>query len=72
LVAVVIALVYLDRLIEKGGFTLTPANVHRALLTCFVVATKTWRDKPIPKSFMAKVDGISMQELNQFELDLCK
>lgn len=71
--SLVMSLIYIDRIHEADAtFQVTEQNVHRLFLTSFVVATKTWRDKPIPNVFFARVGGIPVKRLNSFEVELCK
>ncbi|GBG31900.1 Cyclin-U2-1 [Hondaea fermentalgiana] len=73
LVAAVVAVIFVDRLMQRHkDFRVCRSNVHRLFLTAVTLAAKTWRDKAIPNKFMAAVGGIPLQQLNTFELDFCK
>lgn len=68
---VVIALIYVDRLLAAdSNFTLTQRNVHRLLLTCLTVAEKYIVDTPYYNSCYATVGGVSLEELNSLEVGL--
>lgn len=68
--SLVMALVYIDRLIEKGAFMLTKHNAHRLLITCVLVAAKLFDDEYYSNAVFAKVGGVSVIELNKLELEL--
>jgi len=51
----VLALIYVDRLIQQGRFALTPLNVHRVLITAVMLAAKFFDDQYFNNLYYAKV-----------------
>jgi hypothetical protein len=69
--ALVVALVYMDRLIAADpNFAVTYRNVHRLLLTCATVAEKYYNDIYYCNTYYANVGGIGLPELNRLEVTL--
>ena len=68
----IIALVYLDRLIETRSVALTVLNVHRLIITSVLVAAKMYEDEYFNNSFYARLGGVSVAELNALELEFVK
>lgn len=65
----VLALIYIDRLIEENDFILSNLSVHRVVITSVMIAAKFFDDEYFNNSFYAKVGGIRCLELNQLEVD---
>eukprot|EP00465_Bigelowiella_longifila_P001814 CAMPEP_0185253778 /NCGR_PEP_ID=MMETSP1359-20130426/2380_1 /TAXON_ID=552665 /ORGANISM="Bigelowiella longifila, Strain CCMP242" /LENGTH=336 /DNA_ID=CAMNT_0027836199 /DNA_START=46 /DNA_END=1056 /DNA_ORIENTATION=- len=66
----ILALIYIDRLIQRNpSFLITSLNAHRLFVTAIVVAAKFSSDFFFKNSFYAKVGGISTPELNELELE---
>lgn len=53
-----LALIYVDRLIQQGRFALTPLNVHRVLITAVMLAAKFFDDQYFNNLYYAKVCDI--------------
>ncbi|CAN0419716.1 unnamed protein product, partial [Ectocarpus fasciculatus] len=68
----IVALVYLDRLIESRAVALTVLNVHRLIITSVLVAAKMYEDEYFNNSFYARLGGVSVAELNVLELEFIK
>ncbi|KAK6233126.1 hypothetical protein SCA6_003199 [Theobroma cacao] len=66
----VVALVYVDRFLERMGAHLTSLNVHRLLITSFMVAAKFIDDQCYNNAYYAKVGGVSTEEMNELEMKL--
>lgn len=49
----------------------TPKNMHRLVLAGLLVATKALEDLSYPHSRVAKVGGVSEQELSKLEISFC-
>ncbi|KAJ5286941.1 hypothetical protein N7478_002627 [Penicillium angulare] len=49
----------------------TPKNMHRLALAGLLVATKALEDLSFPHSRVAKVGGVSEQELSKLEISFC-
>lgn len=65
----VLALVYIDRLIQRDNFVLSHLNVHRVVITSIMVAAKFFDDLYFNNAFYARVGGIPTRELNDLEVD---
>ena len=64
----VYALVLLDRfLLMNGDINLTYINVHRLLLTAFVIGLKIYEDFVYSNPYYANVGGVDNQELFRME-----
>ncbi|KAJ5591739.1 uncharacterized protein N7459_002108 [Penicillium hispanicum] len=57
-------------LVEKV-LRVTPKNMHRLVLAGLSVATKALEDLSYPHSRVAKVGGVSEQELSKLEISFC-
>ncbi|OQE19039.1 hypothetical protein PENSTE_c016G04037 [Penicillium steckii] len=66
------ASVYINRMtmIEKM-FHVTPKNMHRLVLASLLVAIKALEDMGYPHTRIAKVGGVSEQELSKLEISFC-
>ena len=63
----VIALIYIDRLLENQNIILSKYNVFRILLTAVLLAIKYNEDEIYDNSFFAKIFGVTIKELNKLE-----
>ena len=63
------ALVYIDRLIQRNSITLTSLNVHRVLITAVMLAAKFFDDQYFNNAYYARVGGIPTTEINSLELE---
>lgn len=68
--SVIISLVYIDKLCEMTNVTLSSNNIHRLILTSFVIAVKFNEDDYYSNTYYAKVGGIPLQELNKLEYEM--
>jgi hypothetical protein len=68
----IVALIYIDRIIEKRNVILTQLNIHRLLLTCVLLAAKFFDDLFYNNAFYAKLGGITTNELNSLEIEMLK
>lgn len=67
----VCALVLLDRVLDNAGcFRLTPRNVHRLFFSCAVLATKYNEDRTWCNWDFARIGGIDLEDLNEYEMVL--
>lgn len=66
----IVALIYIDRLIEARKFTICSLNIHRLLITCVMVVIKFFEDEFFKNSFYAKLGGIPSWEINYLEIEL--
>jgi hypothetical protein len=57
-------------LVEKV-LRVTPKNMHRLVLAGLLVATKALEDLSFPHSRVAKVGGVTEQELSKLEISFC-
>jgi Cyclin len=65
----VLALVYIDRLIQKNTLLLTSLNVHRIIITSLMLAAKFFDDAYFNNAYYAKVGGVPTVEINALELE---
>ena len=65
----VVALIYIDRMIEMKNIILSHLNVHRIVVTSILVSAKFLDDFFYNNAFYAKLGGISVQEMNSLELE---
>ena len=70
--SVIIAMIYIDRLLEKpSGVRVTQFNIHRLCMAAVFVAAKYLEDDALPKGFLANVAGVSKKQLAQIETTFC-
>jgi hypothetical protein len=67
---VIVALVYIDRLISKKNFALTRLNVHRLVATAILLSKKYCEDSLTTNKYFAQVAGVSVSVLNNMERHL--
>jgi len=68
----VIALIYIDRLIENRNLELSILNIHRILITSIMIAAKYNDDILYNNTFYAKIGGLPVSELNALEVELLR
>ncbi|KAA3468679.1 cyclin-P3-1 [Gossypium australe] len=64
----VVAVIYIDRFLQRIGAYLTSLSVHRLLITSVMVAAKFMDDQHYNNAYYAKVGGISREEMNRLEM----
>lgn len=65
----VLALVFIDRLIQRNSLLLTSLNVHRIIITAVMLAAKFFDDAYFNNAYYAKVGGVPTSEVNALELE---
>jgi hypothetical protein len=65
----IVALIYIDRLIELRNIVLTSLNVHRIIITSILLASKTTDDNSFNNSYFAKLGGLPPKEMNILECE---
>lgn len=65
----VLALVYIDRLIQRNSILLCSLNIHRIIITSLMLAAKFFDDQYFNNAFYAKVGGVPCVEMNSLELE---
>eukprot|EP01105_Mastigella_eilhardi_P005520 TRINITY_DN17217_c0_g1_i1.p1 TRINITY_DN17217_c0_g1~~TRINITY_DN17217_c0_g1_i1.p1 ORF type:complete len:192 (+),score=52.87 TRINITY_DN17217_c0_g1_i1:57-632(+) len=66
--SLVACLVYVERLVERSPtFVLSEANVRVLCLTCLVLAMKFFEEACHCNRYLAKVGGVTTEELNKLE-----
>jgi len=65
-----IAVIFMDKAIESQGFVVNSRNIHKILLTCFLLATKLFEDNNYNNKYYSIVGGIPIQEMNSLECHL--
>lgn len=63
------ALIYIDRLIQRNNFLLTELNVHRVVITAILLAAKFFDDAYYNNAYYSKVGGVLSSEMNGLEVD---
>jgi len=65
----VLALIHIDRLIQRNNFLLTELNVHRVVITAVLLAAKFFDDAYYNNAYYAKVGGVLVSEMNGLEVE---
>lgn len=65
----ILALIYIDRLIQRNNFLLTEFNVHRVVITAILLGAKFFDDAYYNNAYYAKVGGVLVSEMNGLEVD---
>jgi len=65
----ILALIYIDRLIQRHNFVLTELNVHRVVITAVLLAAKFFDDAYYNNAYYAKVGGVLGSEMNGLEVE---
>lgn len=65
----ILALIYIDRLIQRNDFLLTELNVHRVAITSIMLAAKFFDDQYFNNAYYAKVGGVPSAEMNSLEVE---
>eukprot|EP01059_Diplonema_ambulator_P037200 TRINITY_DN96_c0_g7_i1.p1 TRINITY_DN96_c0_g7~~TRINITY_DN96_c0_g7_i1.p1 ORF type:complete len:184 (+),score=44.76 TRINITY_DN96_c0_g7_i1:62-553(+) len=65
--AIIISIIYMDRICVRTGIVITENNVHRLLLAGFIVAIKWSQDRVCTNTHYATVGGVDLKELNRLE-----
>jgi hypothetical protein len=69
---IVTGLVYLDKVIRKHALVVSMFNVHRLLITAFVLSVKYHCDQIYTNKHYAKVGGVQAKELAKLEFDFLR
>lgn len=64
---IIIAAIYVDRMLERTAKPLTLYNVHRILFGALICATKLREDAPFSNQHYADIGGVCLQEANRLE-----
>lgn len=59
------------QLVERSQIKVTRLNVHRLFLTALLLAIKSHEDYPVSHKFWGQVGGVSGEDLNRMERELC-
>jgi len=65
----ILALIYIDRLIQRNNFLLSELNVHRVVITSIMLAAKFFDDQYYNNAYYAKVGGVLVSEMNSLEVE---
>lgn len=65
----ILALIYIDRLIQRNNFNLSGLNVHRVVITAVLLAAKFFDDAYYNNAYYAKVGGVLVSEMNGLEVE---
>jgi len=64
----IVALIYIDRIVELKNFVISNLNVHRVIITAVLLASKYQDDFFYNNAYYAKLGGVSVVEMNSLEL----
>jgi len=68
--SLVLALVYIDRIIQGSqNFIVNSYSIHRLLITSVMLAAKFFDDQYYNNAYYAKVGGVSYSEMNALEVE---
>eukprot|EP00501_MAST-03F_sp_TOSAG23-6_P001671 GSMAST32.ASY1.ANO1.1741.1 assembled CDS len=65
----VLALVYIDRLIQRNNFIICSLNIHRVIITSVMLAAKFFDDHYYNNAYYAKIGGVPCDEMNSLEIE---
>ena len=68
----VLALIYIDRLIQSGTIPVNSFTIHRVIISSVVVAIKFFDDTFYLNNHYARIGGIETEELSFLELEFLK
>jgi hypothetical protein len=61
-------LIYIDRLCEINNFIINSFNVYKIIFSSLVIAIKYNEEEYFGNKYLAKVGGLSLNEMNLLEL----
>ena len=64
---IILILIYIDRICKMNHFTLTYYNIHKLILSAFVLAIKYNEENYYKMIYYAKLGGVSLSELKYLE-----
>ncbi len=70
--ALILAMVYVTKVMKSMNICLTERNVHRVYLVCLLIACKFIEDHFYTNSYYAKSGGVTLEELNRLEVQTLK
>jgi hypothetical protein len=65
----VLALIYIDRVIQRQNFVINSLNIHRIIITSVMLSAKFFDDHYFKNAFYAKVGGVPCAEMNSLEVE---
>ena len=65
----VLALIYIDRVIQRQDFVINSLNIHRIIITSVMLSAKFFDDHYFKNAFYAKVGGVPCSEINSLEVE---
>lgn len=68
----IIALVYIDRVVDSSHVIITEYNIHRLLFTSILCASKYNEDSVYDNTYYSEIAGVSIKELNSMEASLAE
>ena len=66
---IILILIYIDRLCHMNHFILTYYNIHKLILSAFILAIKYNEEIYYSMIYYSKIGGVSMIELNNLEFE---
>lgn len=67
--ALVLSIIYIDKMCEKQRYVLSQNNIHRLILASVLVSIKFNDDLNFNNTYYAKIGGVSVEVLNQLEYE---
>jgi len=67
----IISLMLIERVAQTPNFFVCMRNIHRLIITGVTIASKLLDDSQPTNSYFAKLGGITLKELNHFEVVFC-
>merc|ERR1711916_110196 len=63
------AFIYIDRLIYTNDLIVNSYNIHRLVITSFMIASKFIDDRGFNNEFHSQISGISLEEITTLEVE---
>ena len=64
---IILILIYIDRICNMNHFILTYYNIHKLILSTFILAIKYNEENYYSMTYYSKIGGITLSELNNLE-----
>ena len=66
-ITLISAFIYIKKFIEKNNYIILKNNIHRILIASCTIAIKFLEDSNYKNSYMAKIGGLSLENMNKIE-----
>ena len=68
----IISIIYIKKITEKGKIKITKKNIHLIILTSFIITVKYWDDDIYSMGHYAKIGGIDVKRMVKLEIAFLK